>query len=432
MKGLKMGKLLAIFVRIILPDRVASAILNRIERTKRALTSTKEMRIFLKIVFLPVELLISFFIAIIKIVAIWTMPTDIYNNLKFVFNQFYDDLNVKKIGFGLAWKRVKLCWELFTKGKERKVSFGEKNPDKVFYVIRPYYFLERNELISNVSNLLVHYYRNLQHLSWAIEHGWIPVVDWENYGPFPHGEDYPINGTLNKWEYYWNQPSNYSLEEVYQSKNVILSVQNTRDTEYMPSAFFKNPLQKQAEDYVRRCPKYDQLITLNNYTSEYVNEKQLMLFPDEARILGVSIRGTSYGVESSHTETSGHPIQPSVGKLIESIKIAMDEWNMDYIFIACELDTVINHIKETFGEKVLVLPRLRYSTSPKRGDVEKGLDPLYLPGRKYQTNLDYVTEMVLLSRCNSLLAAMSSGVRCALIWNKNQYENIKIFENGLW
>lgn len=84
------------------------------------------------------------------------------------------------------------------------------------------------------------------------------------------------------------------------------------------------------------------------------------------------------------------------------------------------------------GEKVLVLPRLRYSVSPKRGDVEKGLDPLYLPGRKYQTNLDYVTEMVLLSRCNSLLAAMSSGVRCALIWNNNQYENIRIFENGLW
>ena len=431
-KGLSIGKLITIFIRIIFPNKVANAILNRIERTKRVMTSTKEMRIFFKIIFLPVELVCSLFIALVKTIAIWILPTELYNNVKYLFNQFYNDINYKKLGIKLAWKRVQLCWELFTKGKERKVSFGDKNPDKTFYIIRPYYFLERNALVSNVNNLLFHYYRNLEHLAWGVEHGWIPVIDWENYGPFSHGEDYPINGTTNKWEYYWNQPSNYTLAEVYQSKNVILSVQNTRDNEYMPSAFFKTPLQKQAEDYISRCPKYDQLITLNKFTSDYITKKESELFPKGARILGVSIRGTSYGVESSHTETLGHPIQPSLVNLIKSIKVAVQEWEMDYIFMTCELDSVINCIKKEFGDKVLVLPRLRYTTSPKRGDVEKGLDPLYVPGQKYQTNLDYLAEMVLLSRCTSLLAAMSSGTRCALIWNNNQYENIKIFENGLW
>ena len=105
---------------------------------------------------------------------------------------------------------------------------------------------------------------------------------------------------------------------------------------------------------------------------------------------------------------------------------------MEYVFIACELESVIEIIKCKFGEKVLNLPRLRYKKSPKRGDVEKGLDPLYVPGQKYQTNLDYLTEMVLLSRCTALLAAMSSGVRVAIIWNNCRYENMKIFENGLW
>lgn len=428
-------KIVIIIICVILPKSIREAIINRVKRTKNVFLSSFELKIlskFLKIIFFPLSILIALMIALIKIFFIWILPTKKYNDYRYLINQFYTDIIHKNMNLKIAFKRVCLCYELFTKGAERKVSFGEKNPELTFYVLRPYYFLERNELVMNVSNLLFHYYRNLEHLAYGVEKGWIPVVDWENYGPFAHQENYPINGTKNCWEYYWNQPSNFTLEEVYQSKNVILSVQNTRDNAFLPSCFFKTPLQKQAEDYARRCPKYDKLITLNEMTAKYIDEKEKEIFPNDARILGVSIRGTSYGDSSSLSNVNGHPIQPDLVKLLKNVEILINEWNMDYIFITCELESVIETFKAKFGNKVLYLKRLRYKTAPQRGDVEKGLDPLYVPGQKYKTNLDYLTEMVLLSRCTSLAAAMSSGVRAAIIWNNKRYENMKIFENGLW
>lgn len=426
------GKIFAALLRLMLPDKIWDAVRIRANKTKEILNSNKELRFFWTVLFFPIVLTISLIIAVIKTIAVWCMPFHVYNEAKFLFNQMYTDIVIDKIGIKLTYKRACLLNELFRKGAEKRTSFGTENPDKIFYVLRPYYYLQRNELTVNVSNLLMHYYRNLQHLAYAVEKGWIPVVDWENYGPFPHEENYPVNGTENCWEYYWNQPSEYTLEEVYRSKNVILSVQNTRDNKYVPSCSFRAPLQKQAEDYAERCPQYDKLITLNEYTAKYIQEKQDKLFPKNARILGVAVRGTSYGISATKNNVNGHPIQPKIGNLIESIRTTMDEWKMDYVFITCELDSVILEIENAFEGKVLYLSRQRYKTPPMRGDIEKNLDPLYVPGQKYQTNLDYLTEMVLLSRCTSLLAAMSSGVRAAIIWNDKSYEQMKIFDNGLW
>lgn len=425
-------KALSILIHALIPKKYRAAFDAKVSKTYAAFHSTPELRVFWKIVRIPIVFPLSMVFALIKTIVIWIIPQGRYRELVFSFNEFYNDMIVRKLGFKLSLKRNALRNELFVKGKEKMVHYGNLNPDKTFYVIRPYYYLTRNELTVNLSNLLMHYYRTLEHLAYAIENNWEPVIDWQNYGPFPHGEDYPINGTTNCWEYYWNQPSEYTLDEVYQSKNVILSAQNTRDNEFVPVCAFKTPLQKQAMDYAQKCPKYDQYITLNSYTQKYVQEKENLLFPKGSRIMGVSVRGTSYGVCKSKTDTSGHPVQPDIERLILSISEAIEEWDMDFIFVTCELESVITKISEAFPSKVIFLPRKRYQKPPVRGDVEKNLDPLYVPGQKYQTNLDYVTEMVLLSRCNSLLAAMSSGVRAAIIWNNNQYENMRIFDNGLW
>lgn len=426
------------FVDMLLPASLGKTLRIKCKMTKQAFTSNRVLRCFwilVGIALSPVFLAFSLVAAILKTIVIWILPEEKFVQFRYLFNQFFRDVTKEHLSIKVAIKRISLCYELFTKGAERQVSFGEKNPDKTFYVLRPYYYLQRNELTQNVSNLLTHYYRTLQNLAYAIENHWIPVVDWENYGPFPHQEDYAVHGTRNCWEYYWNQPSEYTLEEVYQSKNVILSTQNTRDNEFVPSGFFSQELQQQAEDYATRCPKYDRYFTLHPVVAQYIQEKEDQLFPKGARILGVAVRGTSYGMESTYkgkAKADGHPRQPTEDKLIRAIRDIMAEWNMEYVFITCEYAPLIERIHNVLGDKVIYLPRKRYVTPPKRGDVEKKLDPLYVPGQKYQTNLDYLTEMVLLSRCNSLLAAMSSGTRAAIIWNAGKYEHMQIIENGLW
>lgn len=416
-------KLLRAALAVLFPKRLFIAIDNRINSTKSVMTNTPVLVIFWKVILFPVNLFFDFTVSLIKTVLIWILPGKTWGHIRYIVKLFIKDKTEQHMSTSLALKRTRLCLELFIKGREKRVSFGDKNPDKTFFVIRPYYYTETNELITTISNLLYHYYRNLQHLSYAVKNDWIPVVDWQNYGPLPHQEDYPVNGTTNGWEYFWNQPSEYTLEEVYQSKNVILSDQNSSSYGYIPPIAIETPLQKYAARLAYNCPQYDSLITLNEPTAQYVAEHQARLFPDNAKILGVSVRGASYGAK----DIPGHPRQPTVDKLINSISKAMEEWEMDYIYFACEYEPVVEAVKEAFDGKVIVLPRQRYERQPTKDN-----DPLYEDGVKYQTNLDYLTEMVLLSRCNSLLAGMSGGVRAAIIWNASHYEHMKIFENGMW
>lgn len=420
-----LGRFIEIVFHILLPNRLYIWLKNKISRTKKAMLSNLELRIFWRVLFFPVVLSFSLIIGLMKTVLIWILPAMIYNQIRYLGRQVYLDISQRKLGVRVTWKRACLLCELWIKGAEKRKSFGDKNPDITFYVIRPYYFMKRNELATTLSDLLFHYYRNLQQLSYAINHGWVPVVDWENYGPFRHAEDYPVNGTKNCWEYYWKQPSDYTLEEVFQSKNVVLANRNSVDYGFIPTPFMISPFTKYAEQLAIRCPKYDKYFQLNEVTEQYIQEKQDVLFPKNARILGVSVRSMAYGAHSAH----GHPIQPEMEELIRTIRKGLVDWDLEYVFFTCESEVTIECAREAFGDKLLALPRIRYREEPGEDDRE---NPMYMPGRRYQSNLDYLTEMVLLSRCTSLLAGMSSGVRAAIIWNCNKYERVKIFEKGSW
>lgn len=423
-------KFLEVIIRLLLPQNISVAVFNRFKRTKNILLSTQELRMFFKVILYPIILIVSLFVALIKIILIWILPYKTYNDIKFIAKQFYLDIAVlKNVGLKKALKRAVLLYELFTKGYEKRINPGTENPDLTFYVIRPYYFLKPNELIlSNVANLLTQYYYCLQKLSYAIEKGYIPIVDWENYGKLPHSENYPVNGTNNSWEYYWDQPSKYSLKEVYNSKNVILSTQNIGQFGYIPNCAMKPPFNSYAKNIIKNCPQYAKYIPLNKNTKKYVDEKYNLLFPKNEKVLGVIIRGSSYGKKG--TQFSSHPMQIGTKELIKEIKKALKSWEYKYLFFVNEVQELVDLIRDEFGEKVIILPRMRDSINrPTDGSV---LNPMYEDGQRYQTNLDYVTEIALLAKCDSLIGSMSSGTRTALIWNDQKYEHVYIFEKGLW
>lgn len=422
-------KLLGILLHGLLPKRAQKIILNRINRTKRAMTCNKELAFFWRVLLFPIVLPISLLIAVIKTILIWLLPEKLFNDFKYIFNQFYTDITLRQMSVRLALERVSLCYEIFTKGDEKRISCGDKNPDITFYVIRPYYYLEPNALIhGNVANLLTQYYYALQKLSYAMENGWTPVVDWEHYGMMAHSEEYPVHGTSNAWEYYWDQPSNYSLEEVYQSKNVILSTRNIGQFGYIPNCLMAPPFARYAADLAKRCPKYAFKFSFNEYTQQYIEDAYQRLFPKNKRILGVIVRGAAYG--QHETPYGSHPVQAGMRELIRTVKKCCTEWEMDYIFFVNEMQELVDMMQEAFQERLIVVPRLRDHIDRPTDGVTK--NPMYYPGNRYQTNLDYLTEMSLLSKCNSLVGSMSSGTRAALIWNANEYENVYIMDKGLW
>ena len=94
----------------------------------------------------------------------------------------------------------------------RLYNFGSKNKNKVFYVIR------RSPGAGMFSN--VNYVIN--HLKICDQYNFIPVVDMENFTTI-YNEREKINNTYNAWEYYFEKLNKYTLSEVYNSQNVIIT-----------------------------------------------------------------------------------------------------------------------------------------------------------------------------------------------------------------
>ena len=422
-------KLLSLIVTAIFPANVSKAILHKCKKTRNIMMSTLALRIFWRVVTYPLALALDMIAAVCKTVLFWVIPEKRYGAIRFIAKQARKDK--LELGFStmMTLKRARLLWQLFTQGDEKRVSYGDKNPDITFYVIRPYFFLEPNEYIfQNIPNLLTQYYYNLQKLSYAIENGYVPVVDWQNYGRMPHSENGPVHGTTNAWEYYWDQPSEYTLEEVYQSKNVILSTRNIGQYGYIPNCSMAPPLQEYAQNLAEKCPQYAKLFAFNPTTQAYIDRAYQQLFKGKNRVLGVIVRGSSYGMTG--TVYKSHPKQLSVEELIKGVHRYMKKWELDYIFFTNETQELVDIMAQEFGDKLIYLPRLRDHIDRLKNSDEK--NPMYADGQRYQTNLDYITEIALLARCTSLLGSMSSGMRTAIILNGGEYEHMLVADKGTW
>ena len=91
-------------------------------------------------------------------------------------------------------------------------KFGNKNKNKIFYVIKR---TPGAGLFSNLSFVL-------NHIIIAKKFNFTPVVDMENFLTF-YNEEKKILSTKNAWEYFFNKISKYSLKDVYKSQTVIFT-----------------------------------------------------------------------------------------------------------------------------------------------------------------------------------------------------------------
>lgn len=440
-------KILVFFLRLLFPKNIYTYVINRIRYTREILKKFKSIQLIsrilriLFIVLLYIPCLICACVAsILQILILLVLPIQNYKRFcvfigtqRYALNEFLLDITQRGFSRKCAWKRFLVLEELFIKGREVTRHYGPENPDKIFYVIRPYYYHTPNERIVAVPHLLSNFYMVLIHMERAIKSGYIPVVDWQNY-KVAHSEENPVCDTENAWEYYWNQLSDYTLEDVYRSKNVILSNMN------LPSGGSLPPLRTPSNDIKIYAEKVmiggyplAELTSLNDRTLNYIARAQEKLFPPGKKILGVAIRGTSYAkINIGH-----HPVQPSLEDFSKMIQEKKEEWGADYVFFTNEEQETVNTMREIFGDTLLVLERSRYKnyhiySDNSKDPTNEDPNPLYALGNRYQTNLDYLTEMVLLSRCDFLLSAMSGGIRAALMWNGGRYKRMEIIDRGTY
>ena len=274
------------------------------------------------------------------------------------------------------------------------ISCGSKNPDKTFYVIR------RSPGAGLFSNVIY----VLNHLEIAEKHNFIPVVDMENY-PTIYNEKKIINNTKNSWLYYFEPLSKYTLEEVYKSKNVILSKNRFYDN-FSHKIYKKKSLLKLSNKIIVK-----KKIKLK--AEKFIKQNQI----SKNKILGIHYRGTSY------KDAANHPFPPTYDQLVKKINNLIKKKRFSKIFFSTEDKGMFDKINKKYSHKIIFYNSFRSI----KDDAFKKYNRT---NHRFRLGEEILIESLILSKCNTFLF-VETNVSAFVRFLKIKNQILIPFNNGI-
>jgi hypothetical protein len=275
--------------------------------------------------------------------------------------------------------------------REVRKSFGDRNPEITFYIIR--WDSPQSALMGLVLYVL-------GKISYAIAHGYVPVVDFKN------GKNYYLRpdeiGKVNVWELFFEQPSGISLEEAYESRNVILG--DLRPTNQpTPTRTLLDNEEGVLDEWRSLRKNY---IRVNPQIRIMLAEKTYKHLPDSGRIIGVKCRGTDY----TALKLPGHAIQPDIYDVIQKAKVLMRESGYTHVFLSTEDPLIIKNFQTEFQSQLI---------------ITEGDQPCYSgegllnTTNQYQDGLQYLITILILSQLPCIIGGLNGGSFAALLFADN-------------
>ncbi len=291
---------------------------------------------------------------------------------------------------------------------EHMEHWGEQNQDKTFFIVR------RESTYSGLLSLLM---THLVRIDEAVKRGCIPVVDMQNNFNVYLPEE--LIGKENAWEYYFEQPMNYGLQDIKKSRNILLGSGKVPETFPYNDVKFASGEDGRIRYWQEIAQKY---IRLNEKTENYIKELEAQLFSPGDKILGVKCRGTDY----LRAKPEGHPRQPEIDQMIQKAQEVMVQQGCNKIFLATEDGTVYDKFSAHFKDAVVTNKKeyVHYEKGP-IGKVVYSDDKK----EKYLEGLEYLSQIIILSRCDCLVAGLTSGTIGAMLFTKG-YQYSYIFDLG--
>lgn len=291
---------------------------------------------------------------------------------------------------------------------QKTKTFGERNPDKIIYVIKPDYQ-------DGVEGLLSLLHKQVIYINYAKKKGYIPYVDWKNY------KTQYYDGKKNAWNYFFKQPSMILEKDVYSSKNVYLSGWTFNNINpkglFESEIFFNKKLEEESYNLLVNNLEFSEVV------KDYVEKEARML--DINNCIGVYVRGTDY----VKLKPSGEYIQPTV----EQVKCKIKEFENKYnapIFLVTEDGEIFDELINEFGNLIKVVSFDTFIRNYRGNDVLSKSDVLEkdkeMRGRKY------LTKMILLSQCRYLITSITQGSKFSYALNGGKYEDEYVFDLGLY
>ena len=269
-------------------------------------------------------------------------------------------------------------------------SFGKKNSNKIFYIINR---APGAGLFSNVTFVL-------NHLSICNFFNFIPVIDMENF-PTIYNEKKKINNIFNAWLYYFKPINNYSLKEVYKSKNVIFCNTNFQEKMVYDMANIK----------IRFLFNK---IKINNEFIKQSNYLYNSFFTRKDKVLGIHFRGSTYKVARSHA------FPPTTNLMIKNIDYLFKKYKYNKIFLVTEEKKYLYVLKKKYSNKCLYLNNYRMSK----------IDSFKIYPRKnhrYKLGKEILLDTLILSKCDGLSYIKSNVISAAKFLAKKKQNNHELF-----
>ena len=289
----------------------------------------------------------------------------------------------------------------FPKIFSKKTSYGSDYSDKYFYIVG----FPRKE-----DGLLFIVLCNLSHICYSVKKGYIPVIDQQYFD-----DQYKISNELfpiNSWEIYFNQPFGYKLEDIKNSKNIILSNKLQMPNKYFTINFdIFDDIQKLS--YFKEM--YNKYINFNKKTMDYLISSYNMIFNNKTNILGILCRGTDYLLK----KPGGHPIQPEPRDVIKKADELLIKYNCNYIYLATEDQDIFEMFQSHFGNKLITNNQRRFSQKDFNqfnyiSQIIKTDD-----NEKYNLGLDYLSTLYNLSKCDYFIGGKTAGTIGVYLMSNN-------------
>lgn len=235
----------------------------------------------------------------------------------------------------------------------------------------------------------------LTQIKYAIDYGMTPVIDMENFQSMYTD---PKQLTKNVWEYYLLQPFDGSVKEAYRSKRLRFS-NGDYNSETRPSDDFYNGTASK-EEYAVWKKLWDKYIVFNEDTVNHIKEKEKELL-GSYNVMGCLCRGSDY-FEWSLSQKGKIDCIDKVVDLVE--KTFLDS-NCEKLFLATEDQTIHEKFVERFGESLIFQKTDLLPTTCKNN----GEQIMNTEMDRCKNGLDYITNVMLLTKCSCFIGARTSA-----------------------
>lgn len=299
-------------------------------------------------------------------------------------------------------------------GEMKKLCcFGNKNPDKTFYIIRP-----RSDCTEGLMSLFINAAKNIHY---AKENGYEPIIDFLNYKSQYQNED---GKKINSWEVYFTQPTIYSLEEVYKSKNVILS---GLEIQWYSCKLYKINFSDKALRTLHQ-DIFSKIQFSNDILMALYSELDKLCLNFE-KTLGLYVRGTDYTL----LKPSGHPVQPTVDQVMEIADQYLGQYNIEKIFLVTEDGNIHDIIKKRYGKRCVVASFDSFITDyNEKKYLSHSLGINKLGDSSIQRGINYLVKLIILSKCAYFVGGKTMGSWAACIFSEQNFKSKYIFDLGVY